>query len=357
MLQPLTEIGKTRVTGALSTAAGTQTNFQATRIGDGRIIARSGDNADTAWVCVKGLPGDVTADSLVMANDASQTLRAAVGLALAPLPPGHLSLTLYERFAADYNQNKIINVDDAQLILDKSLEGLVRKSSVASGAGPALISLGPAVYADHYRLVPLRIRLRHDIGAVRLVLRYDASAAAPDLLPAAEGTLWLRNDFALGHVRVGMINPESLVGNDDLLLQLRFRDDGSASLPIVAIESAELFDVEAQLLAVIVDEAVQTDLALPAEFILEQNYPNPFNPSTTIRCLLPREAHIHLAIFNSGGQLVRQLLDETRPAGIIIAEWNGRADNHSSLSSGIYFCRLQVEQENIARTIKVILLE
>lgn len=94
----------------------------------------------------------------------------------------------------------------------------------------------------------------------------------------------------------------------------------------------------------------------PEMFILEQNYPNPFNPATTIRCQLPRAAHTQLDIYNTSGQLVRHLLDVTRPAGVVITEWDGRDDNHNRLSGGIYYGRLQIDQKTIARTIKIILL-
>jgi|WetSurMetagenome_2_1015567.scaffolds.fasta_scaffold490202_1 hypothetical protein len=82
-----------------------------------------------------------------------------------------------------------------------------------------------------------------------------------------------------------------------------------------------------------VDEANQS----PTQLSLEQNYPNPFNPSTTIRYSLPNRSHVVLTIFNALGQQVTQLVNDELEAGYHEAKWDA-----SSLSSGVYFYRLQV---------------
>lgn len=74
----------------------------------------------------------------------------------------------------------------------------------------------------------------------------------------------------------------------------------------------------------------------PKDFALEQNYPNPFNPSTTIRYELPRSASVLLEVFNTAGQRVAVLVDESMPAGAHQVSFDAR-----SLSSGAYFYRLQ----------------
>ncbi|HRN27815.1 MAG TPA: T9SS type A sorting domain-containing protein [Ignavibacteriaceae bacterium] len=89
---------------------------------------------------------------------------------------------------------------------------------------------------------------------------------------------------------------------------------------------------------------------IPAIFELTQNYPNPFNPTTTISFSIPKEEFISLKVFNSLGEEVADLINDTKPAGNYSLEFSG-----SSLSSGIYFYKLQSGSYN--QTKKMILLK
>ncbi|RMF11064.1 MAG: T9SS C-terminal target domain-containing protein [Candidatus Neomarinimicrobiota bacterium] len=70
---------------------------------------------------------------------------------------------------------------------------------------------------------------------------------------------------------------------------------------------------------------------LPLDFSLFQNYPNPFNPTTTIEFTLPEDSPVHLAIYNTAGQLVKTLVDTHLQAGRHTLSVNG-----SDLASGMY---------------------
>jgi hypothetical protein len=76
--------------------------------------------------------------------------------------------------------------------------------------------------------------------------------------------------------------------------------------------------------------------ALLPEPALFQNYPNPFNPSTTIRYGLPQRSAVTLSVYNTLGQKVIALVQETQDAGYHEAKFDG-----SGLSSGAYFYQLQ----------------
>jgi hypothetical protein len=80
---------------------------------------------------------------------------------------------------------------------------------------------------------------------------------------------------------------------------------------------------------------------LPRAFGLDDAYPNPFNPATRIRFELPEPARARLLIYNLKGQLVRTLLDETRPPGRYEVLWNGRDDDGSIVASGTYLLRMR----------------
>ena len=87
-------------------------------------------------------------------------------------------------------------------------------------------------------------------------------------------------------------------------------------------------------------ETAETTM-LPETIGLQSNYPNPFNPETTIRYALPEASNVKLRIFNVRGQLIRTLLDGQQEAGFQTVRWSGRNDNGQSVSSGIYFLRLE----------------
>ncbi len=82
----------------------------------------------------------------------------------------------------------------------------------------------------------------------------------------------------------------------------------------------------------------------PESFDLQQNYPNPFNPSTTIHFNLPRQAAVNLAVYNSLGQLIQILVNQSLPAGQHEVAWDGRDISGSMVSSGLYFYRIESEQ-------------
>ena len=88
---------------------------------------------------------------------------------------------------------------------------------------------------------------------------------------------------------------------------------------------------------------------IPREFFLSQNYPNPFNPTTTISYGLPKDSNVKLEIFNLLGQRVMTLLDERQTAGYKSIIWDGRDNNGQSVSSGIYFYRVNTGDRQITK--------
>jgi len=83
----------------------------------------------------------------------------------------------------------------------------------------------------------------------------------------------------------------------------------------------------------------------PAEnaknFALYKNYPNPFNPVTSISYQLPVMSPVRLIVYDQQGRQVKTLADKTQPAGIHRVRWDGRNEEGRSVSSGIYFYRLE----------------
>lgn len=84
----------------------------------------------------------------------------------------------------------------------------------------------------------------------------------------------------------------------------------------------------------------ETPSALPEKFALNQNFPNPFNPSTKITYDLPEQATLTLKVYNVLGQEVATLVNGTKEAGSYQAVWDGHNMFGASVSSGIYFFRM-----------------
>ncbi len=92
---------------------------------------------------------------------------------------------------------------------------------------------------------------------------------------------------------------------------------------------------EGGMLTQVVIGVNQISGVIPSRFKLYQNYPNPFNPSTKIKFALPKQAFVQITIYDINGRVVSKLLDRNLKAGVYETDWNA-----SSVSSGIYFCRL-----------------
>ena len=83
---------------------------------------------------------------------------------------------------------------------------------------------------------------------------------------------------------------------------------------------------------------------IPTDFCLLQNYPNPFNQSTKITYTLPRNSKVIIEIFSLIGQHIIKLVDEFQTAGRHTVEWKGTNEKNEILTSGIYLCRIKVEE-------------
>ena len=82
---------------------------------------------------------------------------------------------------------------------------------------------------------------------------------------------------------------------------------------------------------------------VPSEFHVNDPYPNPFNPYTSIRYQVPIDCHVEVVIYDILGRRISVLQDRTVSAGIHEAVWNGKNDNGTMVSSGIYLYRLKAD--------------
>ena len=85
---------------------------------------------------------------------------------------------------------------------------------------------------------------------------------------------------------------------------------------------------------------------IPAKTELMGNHPNPFNPETTISFSVNKSSFVSLSIFNIKGQKIRTLIDSKINAGYHKAVWDGKDQNGTNVSSGIYFSSFYTDNDD-----------
>ncbi len=85
------------------------------------------------------------------------------------------------------------------------------------------------------------------------------------------------------------------------------------------------------------------------------NYPNPFNPSTNISFTLSKAQKVKLSVYNVRGQLVNLITENSFSKGTHSIEWDGLDKDNRTVSSGVYFFR--IESESSIESSKALLLK
>jgi hypothetical protein len=101
--------------------------------------------------------------------------------------------------------------------------------------------------------------------------------------------------------------------------------------------------------------SIDNEMKSADDFQLLQNYPNPFNPATRIQYNLAKADNVKLIVYNALGAKVRTLTDSYQNEGMHSVLWDGKDNMNNSVSSGLYFFRL--EAGNISLMKKMILIK
>jgi len=88
--------------------------------------------------------------------------------------------------------------------------------------------------------------------------------------------------------------------------------------------------------------------------LVKQNAPNPFTASTEIAFVLPRAAHADLAIYDSAGRVVRQLVGARMDAGEHVVRWHGVDESGRPLTAGVYFYRFLADGASETRKLVIL---
>ncbi|HOJ19639.1 MAG TPA: T9SS type A sorting domain-containing protein [Ignavibacteriaceae bacterium] len=97
------------------------------------------------------------------------------------------------------------------------------------------------------------------------------------------------------------------------------------------------------------DNSIVMTAEMPYEFSLLQNYPNPFNPVTTIEYSIPLPGFVKLIVFDSLGNQITTLVNESKSSGLHRTILDG-----NKLSSGIYIYQLLYNNKSITKKMLLI---
>ncbi|MDI6841093.1 MAG: FlgD immunoglobulin-like domain containing protein [bacterium] len=94
------------------------------------------------------------------------------------------------------------------------------------------------------------------------------------------------------------------------------------------------------------DPYVGTELAsrtISVNYTLDQNLPNPFRDKTIISYLVTKLCEVVIEVYDLSGRLVKELVHGVLKPGQYRVSWDGRDSDDKNIPSGIYFCKLRVE--------------
>ena len=258
-----------------------------------------------------GILGDITWDGNVDVIDV-----LAVAEMIINNEDGY---TEQERWAAEMNNDGVVDVFDLIYVVDYIMSGASRR--LLSEAGTVNI---------YKKENTVYMSSDSDVNG----LQFTFSAPVSNLNTVTSLDIFSGQSNAL----LVSLNGMSLNGNDIALFDL---PDG-----------IEINEVKASGVGGI---AHNVNLgAIPDQFAVYQNYPNPFNPSTQIRIDLSDLTKLTVKVFDANGREVLELINREMIPGFHTVNWDGKDITGQKVSSGIYFFRV-ITPETV-KTIKALLV-
>jgi len=305
------------------------------------------------------LLGDVSQNGTITSFDASLILRHVVAS----------FLTVSQLAAADVTGDGTVSALDASYILRYSV-GLI-----TGFPGLGKVTSEP-VLADGYELktlpgevegerrVVLRTKGKFPLYAAEIQLSYDSTLVEPvtvkKMSPAEEMLMDSQLASESASVALAATTPISDEG-DILTFVFRLRDKAKgASNVAFKVEKLILNETNLKVENQQVTVPVANNGALPTSFGLDQNYPNPFNPTTAISYRLSAVSFVNLRIYDVLGHEIRTLVNADQKPGYYKVTWDGKDETLRSVSSGVYFYRIDatsVEQGHFSLVKKMMVLK
>ncbi|MGE5402296.1 MAG: FlgD immunoglobulin-like domain containing protein, partial [Ignavibacteriales bacterium] len=272
--------------------------------------------------------GDVDGNGSVQAADASEVLKAVVGLK---------TLDAQATYAAEVTGDGVVGALDASYILSYCVNGkfpsVAELGKMAAVSGNVTFGTFASKEGSNVVVLPVNIVEANNVMSAKLTLNVDEKLVDVENVAAnmPEGWLMVHN-YANGQLTVVMAGVKSMTSGNMVNVNLTMKDkeakvavDGKISLNDAA---------ETMLNKVTVKQ-------VPAQFDLSQNYPNPFNPTTNIKYQLSADSKVTINVYNMLGQLVKTLFNGQQEAGYYTINWDGTNEYGSKVTSGVYIYRLE----------------
>jgi hypothetical protein len=81
--------------------------------------------------------------------------------------------------------------------------------------------------------------------------------------------------------------------------------------------------------------------------------PKAFSTATTISFSLSDPLHTQIKVYDVDGNVVRNMVNQTLPAGTYNPVWYGKDNNFALLSNGLYFIEIRVNNESKIITVEI----
>ena len=101
-------------------------------------------------------------------------------------------------------------------------------------------------------------------------------------------------------------------------------------------------------------KAIVFEVPAPTTHKLNSAYPNPFNSGTVIGFEVARPDNVSLKIYDVSGKEMTNLVDEFKPYGYYLVNWDGKNSYGIPLSSGVYICVLRIGKFMSAKKLTIV---
>lgn len=244
-------------------------------------------------------------------------------------------------------QAQVVPNDTANVVLRGMVAGDVDGSFVPAQqrlqSKVNLIAQGEVV--QHGRLVRLPIRIQEggNLGAMSLVLRYDARRMQPLRLKLTDASKQANAQVKIteNEIRLSWFDLAGWMLNDGeqiMELELLLQYGEVADLGMEVSAESEFADVAANPISrsiLMMPGVASHAISASADVLSLRNYPNPFAGETQLSFSLPESAKVELRVMDARGREVMLL-----PLGEMPAGENSHSLNAASLQAGVYFCEL-----------------
>lgn len=315
----------------------------------------------------KPLAGDVSLNGAVQAYDASLTLQSVAGT---------LTLSTKQQIAADVSGDAGVTAYDASLVLQYvvgkigffPVEGsgknlpqnkivdatpqwlaLLEKPQASMRLNEAKAKTGEEFY------ISLSLDMLENVSAMQFKLKFDPESidfVGASTSRSVKDMLFIENiNHETGEMVFAFAGSDLFSENGEVL-NLKFSaNEGIKGESATSIEVLEFLANEKDLTGNSTSGQVSIE-GLPVNFELLQNYPNPFNGTTKIQFKIPEASNrVSIVIYDVSGRKIKTLVNRAYDAGNYTITWDGTNDMQQTVSSGLYFYR--IDSGNFSKTQKL----